>query len=198
VKGWTELCSDVNWIDYHGMWTRKARDGSWYVISWTNLLDAGGIEFADTPYGCEVKRVDLASLPQREIKSALDSYGWKLGAHETSPAIIDPHSGDIVAQGERVNLALVECCVRYGLGEPLESYQGAKYPARIRAEARRFAESCMKDAALLDARLDRTVNAIGSTAREYGRGDIDAALHRGPFDASKNLMRKLHGLPSGE
>jgi hypothetical protein len=39
---------------------------------------------------------------------------------------------------------------------------------------------------------------VGSTAAEYGRGDIDAALNRGPFDQGKNLMRKLHGMPPVE
>lgn len=42
MRGWIELCGDVNWIDYHGMWAKKARDGSWYVIRWTNLIDAMG------------------------------------------------------------------------------------------------------------------------------------------------------------
>lgn len=26
------LRSDVNWEDYHGIWAKKARDGSWYVL----------------------------------------------------------------------------------------------------------------------------------------------------------------------
>jgi hypothetical protein len=51
----------------------------------------------------------------------------------------------------------------------------------------------MRDAALLAERLARPVNRIGTTADEYGRGDIDAGLDRGPASQEKNLMRKLHG-----
>ena len=29
------------------------------------------------------------------------------------------------------------------------------------------------------------------------RGDLYAALSRGPFDAMKNIIRKMHGLPEG-
>ena len=189
MKGWKELSSDVNWVDYHGAWARRAPDGSWYVLRWTNLLDAGGREFEATPFECEVKRVVLASVLPEEIDSALRSCGWRL---ENGTVVSE--CGDTVTD-EFVDLCIVECCIGYGLGEPLETFTGAKHPMRIRAKARRYAERCMKDAALLESRLDRPVNKIGSTAREYGRGDIDSALHRGPFDMSKQIIRKMHGLP---
>jgi len=181
MKGWTDVGSDVNWVDYHGKWARKAADGSWYVLDWTNMVDACGAEGEDCPYVCEVKRVDLSDLSAETLKSALDCVGLDLD--DVKP--------------EHRDCALVEACVSYGCAQPLESFSGAKYPERIRANARRYAEQCMKDAALLAERLARPVNRIGSTAAEYGRGDIDAALSRGPFDTGKNLMRKLHGLPPG-
>lgn len=53
---------------------------------------------------------------------------------------------------------------------------------------------CMRDTEKLEERLDRPVNRIGSTAREYGKGDTESALHRGPFDTGKQIMRKMHGL----
>lgn len=200
MKGWTELCSDVNWEDYHGMWARRAPDGSWYVIRWTNMEDACGDD-APYKYDCEVKRVDLDELPASEIRSALRSCGWELEVtvpgepdKERQCAVVNEHDGDVVADDPKViPLVLVECCVQYGLGAPLESFTGSKYAKRIRAEARRYAEQCMRDDALLQERLTRPVNAIGSTAAEYGRGDVNAALQRGPFDATKNLMRKLSG-----
>jgi hypothetical protein len=64
---------------------------------------------------------------------------------------------------------------------------------RASVEARRYAEKCMRNADLLAERLARPVNKIGSTAEEYGRGDIDAALLRPPFDTTKRIMLKIYG-----
>jgi len=198
MKKWIELCSDVNWEDYGGMWARKAPDGSWYVLQWTNLWDAAGEDSGLPQFECDVKRVELFNLPEAEITSAMRCVGlaWVPDGHNGE---IMTESGDIVADTEeRTALVLVEACVQYGLGAPLQSFSGDKYPKRIRARARRYAEECMRDDALLERQLDRPVNKIGSTAREYGRGDIDSALHRGPFDTGKQIIRKLHGLPPGE
>src|SRR5260221_59370 len=178
MKGWIDIGSDVNWIDYHGKWARRARDGSWFVIDWTNMVDACGAECEDAPFVCEVKRVDLYELSDETIKKALDSCGVDLEDFDA----------------DKRELVKVEACVGYGAAQPLESFSGSKHPSRIRAEARRYAERCARDAALLSDRLDRQVNRIGSTAREYARGDIDSALNRGPFDVAKNIMRKIHGL----
>jgi hypothetical protein len=208
MRGWIELCSDVDWIDYHGMWARKvpgsggASSGAWYILKWTNLLDAGGEDFADTPYECEVKFLDLGEVPDKSVDSALRSCGYKMSEDrrtilmESGEPASDHCPSPVFSDGS-VELAIVECCIQHGLGAPLESFTGNKWPARIRAEARRYAEQCMKDSDLLEERLDRPVNGIGSTAREYGIGDIDAALHRGPFGTCKNIMRKMHGLPPG-
>jgi hypothetical protein len=173
MRNWTELASDVNWEDYHGMWTRRAKDGSWYVLKWTNLVDAGGDEFADTPYECSVVRLDLTALTAEQKADALrfNSYDG--------------------AEGETATLAMVECCVQYGFGAPLETFTGRVRPRNIRAEARRYAEECMRDAAKLAKQMARPVNAIGSTAEEYGLGDINSALHRGPLDPTKALVRKM-------
>lgn len=181
MKGWKELYSDVNWIDYHGMWAKKAADGSWYVLKWTNLVDAGGKEFADTPYECDVKRLDLTEIPESELKSALDCCSLDLE--------------EIMPQYQEA--VLVECCISYGLGAPLESFTGSKYPARIRANARRYAEECMRNDALLESRLDRPVNAIGSTAREYGVGDIRSAMYEdrpGTDPKIMHILRRMHGM----
>lgn len=179
MRNWIELCSDVNWEDYHGMWARKAKDGSWYVLQWTNLWDAAGKQSGMPQYDCEVKRLELESLSDPATASAIGSCGWRFG--DGTRDIIDEHSGTVVAEAgtDSWTYALVECCIQYGYGAPLESFQGDHYPLRIRAQARRFAEECMRDAALVRERLARPVNAIGSTAAEIGRGDIDAALDRG-------------------
>lgn len=195
MRGWIELCSDVNWIDYHGMWAKNARDGSWYVIQWTNLVDACGERDAKEmggEFSCEVKRLDLGDVGKKEIDSALQSCGYRIEAGE-----VVSEGGDVVADGAHFEACIVECAIQYGLGAPLESFGGSKRPLNIRANARRYAESCIRDSALLAERLARPVNRLGSTAAEYGRGDLDSALNRGPFDTAKNLMRKLHGKAPG-
>jgi hypothetical protein len=191
MRGWIQLCSDVNWIDYHGMWAKKASDGSWYVLRWNNLVDSGGSEFADTPFECSVYRLDLAELPAKERESALKSCGLV----ETSEGLMVDWSFDLI-EPNRSEVMIVECCIQYGLGAPLETFTGSKHATRIRANARRYAETCMKDTALLQERLDRPVNAIGSTAAEYGRGDVMTALYEDrptQEPMTIGLLRKLHG-----
>jgi hypothetical protein len=139
------------------------------------MVDACGDEASDCPFNCEVQRVDLSDMSKEQIESARKCVGMDLN---DLPA--DCHE-----------LATVEACVQYGAAQPLESFNGAKYPERIRAQARRYAEACRRDAALLADRLDRPVNAIGSTAAEYARGDISSALFRSPHTSAKELMLKL-------
>jgi len=100
MRSWTELCSDVNWEDYHGMWCRKAKDGSHYVVQFTNLLDAGGKEFKDTPYEAQVKRIDLLELSDKEVKSALNSCGWEA----KDGKIMESYTGDFI--GDESNTSL--------------------------------------------------------------------------------------------
>lgn len=201
MRGWTELCSDMNWEDYHGMWCKKAKDGSFYVLRWTNLLDAGGSDFEDQPYECEVRRIDFSELPSEEVERALRSCGYReerghgpVRLH----AIVNEHDGSIVVDDiKQVILVKVECCIQYGLGAPLETFLGKVRPKNLRATARRYAEELMKDAKRLEERLDRPVNNIGSTAREYGKGDLTSALLRdtpGTDPVSMRIMRKMHGI----
>lgn len=168
MKGWIELCSDMDWSSFHGMWAKKAQDGSWYVLQFTNLVDAGGKDFADTPYECQVKRLDLTELSEKNVSDALRSCGWHKDG--VTGAIVNTYDGSEVCAAAHAEHAIVECCIQYGQGAPLADFTGKSYPERVRAEARRFALECMKDADKLEKRLDRPVNAIGTSARNYGLG----------------------------
>lgn len=159
MRGWTQLVSDVNWIDYHGMWCKQAKDGAWYVLVWTNLLDAGGKEFADTPYEIQVKRLDLRELTEKNIQDCLNSCGP------------DPEAMNEYDAKTRM-LALLESAISYGFGAPLFDKTSNKYPQRLRAEGVRKAKEFMKDAHKLQCALDRPVNRIGMTAQQYGLGLI--------------------------
>jgi hypothetical protein len=204
MRGWTELCSDVNWEDYHGMWARKAPDGSFYVLKWTNLYDAMGerdcLSSGALQYECDVKRLALSELSVEDRQDALRYCGLRLGAYESHLAVLNEYDNSPVVSAaehgmDTLQLCIVEACIQYGYGAPLESFTGNVRPRSIRAEARRYAESLMRDGATLRERLARPVNAIGSTASEYGRGDIDSALYRGPVDTAKGIVRKMHGIP---
>lgn len=195
MRGWTYLFGSGQWTGEDAMWARKAKDGAWFVLRFTDLLDAGGKEFEDMPFECDVRRIHLKEIPEAEVDSALRSCGWRW-MKDGDDTILVNDQGDTMAAtlkaGDRLTLAAVEMCVGYGLGAPLYTATGKRW-LHVRAEARREAESLMRDASALDAALDRPVNAIGSTAREYGNGDISSALARGPVTPEKALMRKLQG-----
>lgn len=198
MPGWTDIGSDVNWPDYGGKWAKLAKDGSVYVVEFTNMYDACGEDECkrdgQAQYVAEAKRVALRDLHPNDLRKACDCVGLRY-----SPQEIVNDTGDVVANRSDLlhmwPIVLAEACVSFGYYEPLETFQGNTHAARLRAQARRACESYMKDAAALEVARNRPVNKIGSTAAEYGRGDLDSALERGPFDVAKNVMRKMHGLP---
>jgi hypothetical protein len=197
MKGWTTLSVPSGDWTQDAMYGRKVDAQHWYVVRVMDLWDATGEEYGER-FNAEVKLLDFTELPRDEIAQAMRSCGWSwtLANDAVELTVIDTHSGSIVATGSAAEACIVECCAQYGLGAPLEQFCG-KRSINVRAEARRFAEQCMKDAALVERQLDRPVNAIGSTARDFGRGDITAGLHRSPFGAEKNLVRKMHGMEPG-
>jgi hypothetical protein len=157
------------------MWGKKTRDGAWFVVQFRNMTAACGERTATEmgfTYSADVKRLCFTDLAHDQIVSAVSGLG------------------DVATMPES---CLVEACIDYGLGAPLTTFTGKAHPLRIRAEARRYAEACIADKRLLAARLARPVNAIGTTADEYGRSDFLSALNRGPFTPEKNLMRKIAG-----
>lgn len=167
--GWIELASDVNWEDYGGMWAKQAPDGAWWVLRWTNMFDAAGESECRAngwpQYECEVRRLDLDDIAGVDLVSALRSCD------------LESRNGKIIADcGELeepfATYAIVEACIGYGYGAPIESFTGDHYPMRIRAQARRYAEDMMRpeSACDLDRRLERPVNAIMTSARDYGAG----------------------------
>lgn len=188
MKNWTDIGSDVNWEDYGGKWARIAKDGTVFIVRFEN----GHEHDKDLPrYMCDVQMVDLQNLTEENINSALRSCGYRL----TEDGIVSD-SGDIVAEStdkRRFTLVLAEVCSSHGLYAPLWNISSETYPARLRATARRMAESLMRDHNSLQAALERPVNAIGSTAREYGLGDINSAMMRGNSTAH-TLLRKLYGI----
>jgi hypothetical protein len=124
---------------------------------------------------CEVLLVNLNKLTRRAIGDALRSCGWELG--EGWEAVSD--CGEVLGE-----LATVEALVGYGVYAPMGS-ESSPYPMRCRARARRLADELMGDEGLMRKALRRKVNALGSSAGDFGKGDCLAGLRR---TAKKVLM----------
>lgn len=98
-------------------------------------------------------------------------------------------------------MSLATCCLDYGLGAPVDTFsmpdKGSRTIPMLYMQAVRAAASYMtpyaEESEALRRQLDRTVNRIGSTACEYGAGDVWSAMARdtGP-DAA--IMRKMYAV----
>lgn len=166
-RGWRELCGDVNWEDYGGKWGRQdpSNPRVFYVIKSDNMIEAMGERDVEA-CGCDVfqaqvVRVDLDDTSSESIESALKCCGLDL----------EDFTGDH-------DWAIVECLVDYGSAAPMGEHSHPHRADVARASARREVEELIADSEQCEAMLDRQVNAIGSTAREYGRGDMDSAMDR--------------------
>lgn len=191
AKGWSDVGSDCNWEDYGGLWGKRAGDGVWFFVRFDNMLEHMGAEEMQAsgtePLCAQVKQVDLNEVPLKELKSAMESCG----------------PDDIEAIDEEYHeLIHAEACQSYGCSAPLDEFFGTN-PVHVRAEAFRAAEYYMQDDLALEDALDKPVNKLGSTARDFRGGNCLAGLERyaaqvqatgAADDATKNLMLKLHGV----
>ena len=190
-KGWLDVGSDVSWEDYGGQWGKRASEGVWFFVKFENMLEymsegelkQGGHDV----YYAQVKQVDLREVPVSEVESAMKSCG---------PDDLERYEVEI---HEAIHAT---ACADYGIYAPLDQFEG-KRAAVVRAEAFRAAEEYMVDADSLESALDKPVNKIGSTARDFRMGDCLAGLKRytdsiagsgDAPDATKNLMLKMYGV----
>lgn len=182
-KGWVELCGDVNWQDYGGKWARRDPNNArvWYVVEHIDLVEVCGSDaegsdrYIDTVY-----RVDLDTVSEADIQSALDCCGIDLDDFERAD----------------LDMVTVEVLQSHGTAAPMGEYSDAGYPERARAAARRAVEEMIADADHTEALLNRPVNALGSTAAEYARGDFASAMERGVLAGRPDarLVAKIHGV----
>ena len=82
----------------------------------------------------------------------------------------------------------------YGCYIPMGNWSGNNYKhllSRAKDESR-----CLQGEDYHEQQLERPVNKIGSTAREYGQGDFISAMIRGIAndDQDAKIMGKIHGL----
>lgn len=189
-KGWVELCGDVNWEDYGGKWGRQDPNNPshFYVIRHDNMIDAMGEreveESGIDQHISTVYLVDLSVATEDQIESAMECCGLDFDDWMTPPT------------DDQRNWAVVECLVDYGAAAPMGEHSHPHRADVARASARREVEELIGDADKREELLDRPVNKLGSTAREYAAGDLDSALARGVHagDPSARLVAKMHGV----
>lgn len=166
--GWVVLTGDSSWEDYGAKWCKKDSVGVWWVLRFENCAEWGD---GASGYYCDVQRVRFRDVSTADIKRALQSCGLAIDIEDGS--IVDEHSGDLIAEAltERYELVMLEALTSYGIYSPMGKETGESYPLRVRAAARRLAESLMADAGRCNAALAKPVNALGATAADFGRGD---------------------------
>ena len=149
-KAWTDIGSDVNWQDYGGCWARHISGTRYHVIRFENCRDWGD---GATGYHCDLSEVDTSN-PQ-------------LAAAQRS-------CGDDGTENESHPFAQVYCLHAYGAHAPLWQDSGTRVRELIRA-AKRESRLLATNGAEYEERMDRPVNAIGTSARNYGLGKILAS-----------------------
>lgn len=173
MKNWTFLNGDMNWEDYGARWCRQDTNGVWWVLDFANCEEWGG-----EGYECSVKRVDLdpsrlGCVAPAAIKEALASCGWTLKGEE----VISDYDGSAVASGDTLQLCLLDALIGHGTYAPMGAEVGAR-AAWVRAAARRLADELMVDAEKEWLQLARPSNKLGSTALDFGSGDVLAGARR--------------------
>jgi hypothetical protein len=170
---------DSNPLEYGGGFWRKVAPRTFQFVELTNMDEATGADNEGQPrYVVELALVDLNAIPAKELESARKSCGW-----EDAPD---------------TDTALAEMVYQYGLRAPLGSWSGNNAGKLLRA-AKSEAHSLLDDSALAD-KLEKPVNAIGSTAAEFMRGDFTSGMVRGiqAGDPSARIMGKMHGLSDAD
>lgn len=179
----------VVYEDRDARWMRKIEGRRFHIIHLTDMVDACGSD-AEEAYEIALKEVDIDVVPLKEMESALRSCGWKMD----NGIVVQEHNGQIVADKD-VDACLVQCLVDYGVSAPLFSKMGNDR-GRLFREARKESYLLSSDRDAYEERMQRPVNRLGSTAREFGQGDLQSGLCRAAMgtDPAGKLAAKISGI----
>lgn len=176
-RGWIDVCSDVNWENHGGLWAKKVGEEYYFV------------RYYGDEYESELgKTASLSLVSPKEVKESDLQSALSFTGHEKEESI----------SGIEVAYSLHE----YGIKAPLEDFT-AKTPLIARSQAFKYAEQLLKSSKELNKRLNKVVNKIGSTAKDFMKGDSLAGLKRytdkvvlsgkAPNE-EKNLVLKIYGI----
>lgn len=174
---WQDIGSDYNWKEHGGLWSRaSARLHRYWVIRFENSSEWGD-DLTDKDFHCDLQEVDLTS------PTCADAYDV--------PADGLDEYGDPIPL-ERLVMWQVSACSMHGAYAPIKQQAGRNAYALLRA-MRSEAHRLDRSASAYRSSMARPVNAIGSTAREYQRGNLASPIARGLIngDPKAELMFKL-------
>lgn len=174
MKNFRFLTGDVNYTTYGGKWYRKIDSNDsivYHVIELINMIEATGEEDQDT-YNVSLQEIDLSTC---DIASAL-----KCCSYENESNLSE--------------LIIVESISSYGSWAPMGSWEGNNY--KILLQKARAESHSLDNYDYHEKQLERPVNQLGSTAREYASGDFTSAMIRGIANGDKSacIVGKIHGL----
>jgi len=175
MKSKWQYSGDVNMLDYGGKNFRQTGPRQFQFVELINMDDACGRDNEGQPkYAVALHLVDLDSIPEKTIKSALECCGQEWLEND---------------------ILLAECCDSYGAHAPLENWSGNNAHKLLRLAYK--AANALLDESALEAAMERPVNKIGSSAREFMTGDIFSPLQRGCESGNQDarIMAKMYGVP---
>lgn len=170
--------------DGRGLWFRYVEGRRYHVVEAICMTEGGEtaeeLRAQNMLYVVDLKEIDLDLLSEKDFRAALSCAG---------------PGGDKYGTPEVDDDTLVEALAGCGLYSPLyqESGNNRKMLVRaVKAESRRLEQ----DQEAYESAMTRPVNALGSTAREFGQGDLHSAIHRGiaKGDPRACLVGKMHGM----
>ena len=163
-------------LDYGGRNWRCVGNRQFQFIELINMDSACGRDNEGHPkYHVELRFVDLNAISADNLQSALNSCGWQ--------------------EMPDTDEAKADCLDSYGCHAPLGQWSGNN-ARKLMRESYREANSLLDQSALSSA-MDKTVNKIGSTAREFMQGDIFSAMQRGceAGNPDSRITAKMYGIP---
>ena len=165
---------DVNVLGYGGVFMRHVGDRRYHAIRFDNMDEACGRDNEGQPkYHGSLVEVDL---DQADLAGA--------------------RSCDVAQDADDVELAFA--VTYYGQYAPLAE-EASNNGITIIANLKRESKSIEADSDLYEERMERPVNGLGATAREFQRGDMFSALHRGVADGDPSalLVNKMYHAAGG-
>ena len=172
------------YLDAGGKWARKLGSrGRYHFVEMIDWEDHGRDWKKDGAprYIGELSEVDVLSASEKTMKSALDCCGGADWINERPADMREMYTAEVLFD--------------YGCRAPLDSFEMGSWRQAVRAAKKRSYE-LEGDPEKLEELMERPVNQIGSTAREFMHGDMMSALDRGvrKGDAAAKIMAKMHGV----
>jgi hypothetical protein len=172
-KVFSFLSGDMCWEDHGGAWYRKVSPSKFHVVRILNWMVETG-----EGSGYNVHLVEVDTDDEERLKSSLESCGYSI---DDDGAVYVPYSGDVLSKPsdeETRRLIFCECMNGHGAYAPLEDENGEEFEPLFAQMVER-SDELVRDPEAYEEAMNRTVNKLGSTAREYQEGDINSAMLRG-------------------